>query len=129
MKMQIWRRQILKEGVFFEALAAEVGKDCDPFDLLCHVVWGQPPLTRQERADQVRKRNYFTRYDDQARRVLEALLDKYAEGDVGEIEETQILTVVPFSEFGTPIEIIRSFGGKDGYQQAVQELKQSLYSA
>ena len=117
------------EGVFFEALAAEVGKDCDPFDLLCHVVWGQPPLTRKERADQVKKRDYFTQYGDQARRVLEALLDKYAEGGVGEIEETQILTVMPFSEFGTPIEIIRSFGGKDGYQQAVRELKQSLYSA
>ncbi len=121
--------ELANQGVFFEALAAEVGKDCDPFDLLCHVVWGQPPLTRRERADQVKKRDYFTRYGDQARRVLEALLDKYAEGGVGEIEETQILTVVPFSEFGTPIEIIRSFGGKDGYQQAVRELKQSLYSA
>lgn len=121
--------ELANQGVFFEALAAEVGKDCDPFDLLCHVVWGQPPLTRKERADQVKKRDYFTRYGDQARRVLEALLDKYAEGGVGEIEETQILTVVPFSEFGTPIEIIRSFGGKDGYQQAVRELKQSLYSA
>jgi type I restriction enzyme, R subunit len=121
--------ELANQGVFFEALAAEVGKDCDPFDLLCHVVWGQPPLTRRERADQVRKRDYFTRYGDQARRVLEALLDKYAEGGVGEIEETQILTVVPFPEFGTPIEIIRSFGGKEGYQQAVRELKQSLYSA
>ncbi|MCX5962218.1 MAG: DEAD/DEAH box helicase family protein [Cyanobacteria bacterium] len=121
--------ELANQGVFFEALAAEVGKDCDPFDLLCHVVWGQPPLTRKERADQVKKRDYFTKYGDQARRVLEALLDKYAEGGVGEIEETQILTVVPFSEFGTPIEIIRSFGGKDGYQQAVRELKQSLYSA
>jgi type I restriction enzyme, R subunit len=121
--------ELANQGVFFEALAAEIGKDCDPFDLLCHVVWGQPPLTRRERADQVKKRDYFTRYGDQARRVLEALLDKYAEGGVGEIEETQILTVVPFPEFGTPIEIIRSFGGKDGYQQAVQELKQSLYSA
>jgi type I restriction enzyme, R subunit len=121
--------ELADQGVFFEALAAEVGKDCDPFDLLCHVVWGQPPLTRRERADQVKKRDYFTRYGDQARRVLEALLDKYAEGGVGEIEETRILTVVPFPEFGTPIEIIRSFGGKDGYQQAVQELKQSLYSA
>ncbi len=121
--------ELANQGVFFEALAAEVGKDCDPFDLLCHVVWGQPPLTRRERADQVKKRDYFTRYGDQARRVLEALLDKYAEGGVGEIEETQILTVVPFPEFGTPIEIIRSFGGKDGYQQAVRELKQSLYSA
>lgn len=121
--------ELANQGVFFEALAAEVGKDCDPFDLLCHVVWGQPPLTRRERAEQVKKRDYFTKYGDQARRVLEALLDKYAEGGVGEIEETQILTVVPFSEFGTPIEIIRSFGGKDGYQEAVRELKRSLYSA
>jgi type I restriction enzyme R subunit len=121
--------ELANEGVFFEALAEEIGKDCDPFDLLCHVAWGMPPLTRQERAEQVKKRNYFTQYGDQARRVLEALLDKYADGGVGQIEETQILTVAPFTKFGTPIEIVRAFGGLDNYQKAVNALKETLYSA
>lgn len=121
--------ELAKEGVFFEALAEEIGKDCDPFDLLCHVAWDMPPLTRKERADRVKKRNYFTQYGDRARRVLEALLDKYADAGVGQIEEPQILTVTPFSQFGTPMEIVRDFGGMDNYQQAIRDLKRSLYSA
>jgi type I restriction enzyme, R subunit len=121
--------ELANEGVFFEALAEEIGRDCDPFDLLCHVVWDMPPLTRRERAEQVKKRNYFTQYGDQARRVLEALLEKYADEGVGQIEEPQILTVAPFTQFGTPIEIVRAFGGLEQYQQALRELKASLYSA
>jgi type I restriction enzyme R subunit len=120
---------LAQEGVFFEALADEVGRDCDPFDLLCHVAWDQPPLTRRERAERVKKRDYFTKYGDRARRVLEALLDKYADAGVGQIEETQVLTVAPLTEFGTPTEIVKIFGGKDAYQQAVRELTESLYSA
>ena len=121
--------ELAKEGIFFEALAEEIGKDCDPFDLLCHVAWDKPPLTRKERAEQVKKRNYFTQYGDRVRRVLEALLDKYADAGVGQIEETEILTVAPFTEFGTPIEIVRAFGGLDNYQKAIRDLKESLYSA
>ena len=121
--------ELANEGVFFEALAEEIGKDCDPFDLLCHVAWGMPPLTRRERAEQVKKRNYFTQYGDQVRRVLEALLEKYADEGVGQIEEPQILTVAPFTQFGTPMEIVKAFGGLDRYKTAVQELKASLYSA
>lgn len=121
--------ELAQEGVFFEALADEVGRDCDPFDLLCHVAWDQPPLTRRERAERVKKRNYFTHYGEQARRVLEALLDKYADAGVGQIEETQVLTLAPLTEFGTPTEIVKLFGGKDAYQQAVRELTESLYSA
>jgi type I restriction enzyme, R subunit len=121
--------ELANEGIFFEALAEEIGRDCDPFDLLCHVVWDMPPLTRRERAEQVKKRNYFTQYGDQARRVLEALLEKYADEGVGQIEETQILTVAPFTQFGTPIEIVRAFGGVENYQQALHDLKASLYSA
>jgi type I restriction enzyme, R subunit len=128
-KKQAIVEELANEGVFFEALAEEIGKDCDPFDLLCHVAWDMPPLTRRERAEQVRKRNYFTQYGDQARRVLEALLDKYADEGVAQIEETQILTVAPFTQFGTPVEIVRAFGGVNGYQQAVSDLKRSLYSA
>ncbi len=121
--------ELAKEGVFFEALAAEIGKDCDPLDLLCHVAWDMPPLTRKERANRVKKQNYFAKYGDRAQKVLEAILDKYADEGVGQIEETQILTVAPFTQFGTPLEIVRTFGGIDRYQQAVRELKRSLYSA
>lgn len=130
--------ELASEGVFFEALAEEIGrqncrekagKEFDPFDLVCHVAWDQPPLTRKERAEQVRKRDYFTRYGEQAQRVLSALLDKYADEGVGPIEETQILTISPFTSMGTPMEIIRAFGGLTQYQSAVHELEQALYSA
>lgn len=125
--------ELAEQGVFFDALADEIAartdKTFDPFDLVCHVAWGMPPLTRQERADQVKKRNYFSRYGDQARRVLEALLDKYADEGVAHIEDTQILTIAPFTDLGTPLEIIRAFGGLEQYQQALHELEQTLYSA
>ncbi len=125
--------ELANEGVFFEALAEEIGrqsgKEFDPFDLVCHVAWDQPPLTRKERASQAKKRDYFTRYGEQAQRVLQALLEKYADEGVGPIEETQILTIAPFTSFGTPIEIIRAFGGLAQYQLAVHELEQALYCA
>lgn len=124
---------LAQEGVFFDALAEEIsrqsGKQFDPFDLVCHVAWGQAPLTRKERAEQVKKRDYFTRYGEQAQRVLQALLDKYADEGIGAIEETQILTIAPFSSFGTPLEIICAFGGPDRYQLAVRELEQALYGS
>lgn len=124
--------ELANEGVFFEALSEEIGRqsgrDFDPFDLVCHVAWDQPPLTRKERAEQVKKRNYFSRYGDQAQRVLLALLDKYADEGVGPIEETQILTIAPFTSLGTPLEIIRAFGGLDRYQNALQELEDALYA-
>jgi type I restriction enzyme, R subunit len=121
--------ELAKEGIFFEALADEIGKDCDPFDLLCHIAWDMPPLTRKERAERVKKRDYFTKYGVLARQVLAALLDKYADEGVGQIEETQVLTVAPFTQFGTPLEIVRGFGGTAQYQEAIRELKRSLYSA
>ncbi len=121
--------ELAEEGIFFEALAEEVGRNCDPFDLVCHIAWDMPPLTRRERAEKVKKHNYFSKYGDQARRVLEALLDKYADEGIAQIEQTQILTISPFTELGTPIEIIRSFGGLGPYQQAVHDLEQALYSA
>jgi type I restriction enzyme R subunit len=108
-------QELADQGVFFDALAEEVskksGKVFDPFNLLCHVAWDQPPLTRQERAEQVKKRNYFAKYGEQARLVLEALLDKYADEGLGAIEETQILSIDPFTQLGTPVELIRAFGG------------------
>lgn len=84
--------------------------------------------TPKERAERVKKRDYFTKYGERARRVLESLLDKYADEGVGQIEETQVLTVAPFTQFGTPLEIVRMFGGTAQYQEAIRDLKRSLYS-
>jgi len=131
-KKQAVIEELAERGVFFDALAEEVGEQgraFDPFDLLCHVAWGQPPSTRRERAENVKKRNYFGKYGEQARSVLGALLDKYADEGVGPIEETQILSIAPINQLGTPIELIRAFGGKDKYQSALAELEQAIYSA
>ena len=128
-KKQAIIAELANQGVFFDALAEEIGKDLDPFDIICHVAWDKPPLTRRERAENVKKRNYFAKYGEQAQKVLDALLDKYADEGVVHIEETQILTINPFTGFGTPIEIINKFGGLEQYQGAIQELEQALYCA
>ena len=115
-------------GIFFEALAEEVGKDLDPFDLICHVAFGQKPLTRRERANSVRKRDYFTKYGENARAVLYALLDKYADEGIQNLEQMEVLKVTPFDRFGSPIEIVNNFGGKSNYVKAVRELEMVLYN-
>ncbi len=120
--------ELSQHGVFWEALADDVGKDLDPFDMICHVAFGQPPLTRRERAENVRKHNYFTKYEDQARMVLDALLDKYADAGIENLEDNAILKVPPFNEIGTPMEIARLFGGKAGYENAIQELEAHIYA-
>jgi type I restriction enzyme R subunit len=117
------------QGVLLEALADEVGKDFDPFDLICHVAFGQPPLTRKERAENVLKRDYFTKYGEEARTVLEALLNKYADQGFANLEDINVLKVEPFSKFGTPMEIINWFGTREQYETAVRELEAQLYSA
>ena len=119
--------ELAAHGVFFEALAEEVGKDLDPFDMICHIVWGRSPLTRRERADNVRKRDCFTRYGEKAQKVLDALLQKYADEGIEHIEELQVLTIKPISDLGTPMELVNAFGGKEQYEQALQELEQELY--
>lgn len=115
-----------RDAILLEALAEEVGKeigkDCDAFDLICHVAFDQPPLSRRERAEQVKKRNYFTKYGTEARRVLEALLDKYADTGIENIESMNVLQLDPLSGMGTPLEIVQVFGGKAQYQAALQEL-------
>src|SRR5690554_883469 len=128
-KKQAIIEELSQQGVFFEDLAEEVGKDLDPFDVICHVAWDKPPLTRKERAENVKKRNYFEKYGEQARVVLQALLDKYADEGIVHIEETRILAVNPFSSFGTPMEIIKKFGGLAQYQNAIHELEYQLYCA
>jgi type I restriction enzyme R subunit len=121
--------ELEEQGVLLESLSEEVGKDYDPFDLVCHVAFDKPPLTRKERADNVRKRDYFTKYGEQAQKVLSALLDKYADEGIIHIEEPQILTINPFPQFGTPIEIVKYFGGLSQYKKAVLELEQQIYAA
>lgn len=128
-KKQAIIEELANEGIFLDALADEIGKELDPFDIVCHVAWDKPPLTRKERAENVKKRNYFTKYGVQASRVLSALLDKYADEGVVHIEETQILNINPFTEFGTPIEIIKIFGGIDKYNEALHELEEAIYAA
>ena len=121
-------KELESQGVIWEALEEEVGKEYEPFDLICHVVFDQPPLTRKERANNVRKRNYFTKYGAQAQKVLEALLDKYADEGVTNIESMEVLKVQPINELGSPFEIIKAFGGKQEYESAIKELETALYS-
>ncbi len=126
-RKEIIIKALEEQGVLFEALAEQVGVDFDPFDLICHVVFDQPLLTRRERANNLRKQDYFTRYAEPARAVLDALLNKYADEGVENLEDLQILRLQPFNEVGTPMEIIRSFGGKSQYLQAVRGMQKELY--
>ncbi|MCD7054960.1 DEAD/DEAH box helicase family protein [Escherichia fergusonii] len=120
--------ELEQQGIIWEVLAEEVGKDLDPFDMLCHVVYCQPPLTRKERAENVRKRNYFTKYSEAAQTVLDNLLDKYADAGVQEIESIQVLKLKPFDSMGTLPEIIKTgFGDRNGYNQALSELENEIY--
>ncbi|EGQ8085391.1 DEAD/DEAH box helicase family protein [Vibrio vulnificus] len=120
--------ELAEMGIIWEALEQEVGKDMDPFDMICHVVYDQPPLTRKERVDNVKKRNYFTKYGDVAQEVLSNLLDKYADAGVTEIENMTVLKVAPFNEIGRPLEIIKKgFGDKEAYLKAVNELELEIY--
>ena len=115
------------QGVFLDELAEQVGRDYDAFDLVCHVAFDQPPLTRRERAERVQKRHVFARYGEKARAVLQALLQKYADSGIRSVESLDILKVDPLTTFGTPVEIIHLFGGKENYLAAVLELETELY--
>jgi type I restriction enzyme R subunit len=119
--------ELQEQGIMVEALYDAVNKEVDLFDLICHVAFDQPPLTRKERANNVKKRNYFTKYGEQSRKVLEALLEKYADEGITNIESVEVLRVNPFDAFGSPIEIINGFGSKEKYLQAVKELEIELY--
>ena len=132
-KKQALIEELETQGVLLEALAEEVGKKqgkvFDTFDLICHVAFDRPALTRKERAELARKKDVFAKYGEQARAVLNALLDKYADAGIESIEDIKILTLDPFSRLGTAPELIKSFGGKPGYLKALEELEALLYSA
>jgi type I restriction enzyme R subunit len=120
-------KELQEQGVLVEALMEAVEKQVDLFDLICHIAYDQPPLTRKERANNVKKRNYFTKYGEQSRKVLEALLDKYADEGIENIESMEVLKVKPLNEFGSPIEIISEFGSKEEYLKAIRQLENELY--
>lgn len=119
--------ELENEGLLLAPLAEEVGRDLDPFDLICYVAFDQPPLTRKERVEKVRKRDVFTKYGTQARAVLEALLQKYQDEGVTGLDDPHILKVTPFDTMGTPIELLNQFGGRSGFERAVHELQSALY--
>ena len=121
--------ELERHGVLFAALNEEIGSAYDPFDLICHVAYEQKPLTRKERAEQVKKRDYFTRYGDLARKVISALLDKYADEGMLDLENAAIITLDPLNKLGSPVEIIRAFGGKAAYDAAIHKLTDELYTA
>lgn len=126
------KQEILSEleerGVLLGALAEEVGKDFDPFDLICHVAFDRPPLSRKERAEKVKRSDYFSKYGENAQEVLDALLDKYADDGIEDLESMSVLKVQPFDRMGTPLEIIKRFGGKNNYLAAVKGLESQLYA-
>jgi type I restriction enzyme R subunit len=122
--------ELADAGVIWQALEDDVSRDLDPFDLICHIAFDQPPLTRKERANNVKKRNYFGKYSETAQQVLNSLLEKYENSGVSEIESKQVLKVTPFDKIGRPLEIKKNaFGGKEQYEQAISELENALYQA
>jgi type I restriction enzyme R subunit len=121
--------ELEQQGVIFAALNEEIGSAFDPFDLICHVAFEQKPLTRKERAEQVRKRDYFTKYGDLARQVISALLDKYSDEGELDLENPEIIRLDPLSKLGSPVEIIRAFGGKPAYDAAIHSLTEELYQS
>jgi len=127
-RKQVILEELAAKGVFLDELAEQVGRDYDAFDLVCHIAFDAPPLTRRERAAQVKKRNVFGKYGAEARAVLDALLQKYADSGLKSVESLEILKVDPLTAHGTPMEIVKLFGGRDGYLTAIQELESALYN-
>ena len=115
------------EGLDLDIITAELGKDLDPFDLICHVAFDAKPLTRRERAENVKKRDVFSKYGDQARAVLDALLTKYADEGVLNLDDAKVLRIHPFTELGTPVQLVNAFGGRNGFVAAVHDLQSALY--
>ncbi len=120
--------ELKERGVLLDAIREEVDKDLDDFDLILHLAFDQKPLTRKERAENVKKRNYFGKYSDVAKDVLEALLDKYMNEGISEIESMEILKLEPFTKIASPTKIIKAFGGRDKYLKTIKELENQIYA-
>ena len=122
--------ELQDDGVLLEAVRQEIGKtELDDFDLICHIAYDKAPLTKRERAENVKKRHYLYKYSDLAKQVIEALLDKYANDGIRDIEDTKVLQLKEFQKIGSPMKIVKSFGGKEAYLKAVQELENEIYYA
>lgn len=122
--------ELKDHGVLLDALREEIGnKDIDDFDLICHIAFDKKPLTKAERANNVKKRGYLYKYSEMAQKVLEALLEKYKDEGITQLEDTKILKLKVFKEFGSPMKIVKLFGGKEGYLKAVKELEEEIYTA
>ena len=128
-KKQAIIEELEANGIIYENFKEEIGKEMDIFDMILHCAYDMPPLTRKERAERVKKRNYFSKYGEKARAVLETLLEKYADDGIENIESLSVLKVQPFDKFGSPLEIINLFGGKEKYLNAIAELEKELYKA
>lgn len=129
-RKQVVVEELEKRGVFFEDLCEEIGKDLDPFDLILHIVFDQHPLTRKERAEHVRKHNYFTKYGEKAAEILDTLLTKYADSGLNDLENVDVLKVDPLTRYGTQVYIINTiFGGVTKYREAIKELEKAIYAA
>ena len=128
-KKEAIRDELRSRGIDLEAMKADQHlEDVDDFDFICHVAYDKKPLTRKERANNVKKRDFLSKYSGVAREVLEALLDKYMNTGIYEIEKTEILKLDPFSKYGKPAKIALAFGGKEGYLKAVKELENAIYN-
>ena len=110
-----------------DTIGQELGKDLDPFDLICHIAFDKKPLTRRQRAENVKKRDILTRYGPQARAVLDALLSKYADQGVLNLDDANVLRIPPLSGLGTPVQLLRAFGGREKFEAAVHDLQSALY--
>ncbi len=119
---------LLEMGIDLDVLKIDQNMtDVDDYDFICYVAYGQKPLTRAERANNVKKRDFFSKYSGDARKVLEILLDKYMNQGISEVEDITVLSLADFAEFGKPSKIVKLFGGKEQYEQAVKELENSIY--
>jgi type I restriction enzyme R subunit len=128
-RQQALLQELERQGVLLAALQEEIGSALDPFDLICHVAYDQPALTRRERAEQVRKRDVFARYGAPARAVLDALLEKYADTGALDLGNPEIIRLDPINALGTPVQIVRAFGGKPAFDAALHTLQEELYRA
>ena len=123
-------KEMEEHGILFSELCEQINQDLDPFDLICHIVFDQPALTRRERANNVRKRNYFTKYGQQAAEILDALLNKYADTGLSDLENVDVLKVDPIKQYGTQVYIVNTiFGGIAKFREAIRELEAAIYAA
>ena len=120
--------ELEKQGIIFEALNEIVGKNFDPFDLVCHIAFDQKPLTRKERSDKLKKKDYFNKYSANAKLVIDKILDKYCEKGIEEIENPAIITVDPLNKLGTPHEIINHFGDINAFNETIKFISKELYT-